>query len=364
MTLSALKDKTEAPVQSAPPLRPPSDFQRNNFNLLRLLAAGQVLLFHSMHILHINAPTWLAPLKAFPGVPIFFVISGFLVSASYERSSSLSSYFRNRFLRIYPGLWAVVILTVVVASLFGFSFLHPGAVTWEIAQLAGLIYTPGFLRSFGYGSYNASLWTIPLELQFYIVLPLLYWLAGRWSSTTRALLVLFAAFSAIAWLTAWFLPNLGLPAETGLEKLYRYTFVPHVFLFLAGVLLQRLGAHDSGLFRGKLVHWTVAYVVFDLAMPSSPHVYVPTLLFLGGWAISFAYSWPGLSDRLLGDIDISYGTYIYHGLVLNVLVALGWLVQPVLVPVVFVATVVFGYLSWTLVERPCLRRKSYTLRSV
>ena len=81
------------------------EFKLNNFDLLRIFAASQVLVCHTALHLHVFAPQWLMKLiYAFPGVPIFFVISGFLISLSYERSSGLKSYCRNRVLRIYPGL--------------------------------------------------------------------------------------------------------------------------------------------------------------------------------------------------------------------------------------------------------------------
>lgn len=339
-------------------------FQHNNFNLLRLLAAAQVMIFHSLEHLHVAVPIWLAPLKCFPGVPVFFAISGFLVSASYERSGSLFSYFRNRFLRIYPGLWVVTIAGVLVAMAFGYSFWRLDALTWFLAECAGLISTPAFLRDFGYGSLNASLWTIPLELQFYFVLPAVYALALRTRSPTRVIVMLLVVFSAIAWLAAWALPNMGLAGETRGEKIFRYTFIPHVFLFLAGIVMQRFSAHTSPLFRGQALPWTIAYLAFWYAMPASPHTYVVTLLFLAGWAISFAYTAPGLADRMLGDTDISYGLYIYHGLVLNVLVALGLTGNGGYLAVVMVAAAVLAYLSWVLVERPSLRRKRSTLKAV
>src|SRR4030088_1254426 len=84
-----------------------SDWRVNNFDLLRLLAALQVAVVHSLGFLK---PGYLASLLGgglcrFPGVPIFFVISGILISKSYEQSDSLRVYLRNRCLRIFPGLW-------------------------------------------------------------------------------------------------------------------------------------------------------------------------------------------------------------------------------------------------------------------
>src|SRR5579863_8989371 len=93
-------------------------FSVNNFDLLRILAATQVLYFHSLAYLKVPTPTWAIPFENLPGVPIFFVISGYLVSASYERSGDLITYFRNRALRIYPGLWCCLLITLITVSVF------------------------------------------------------------------------------------------------------------------------------------------------------------------------------------------------------------------------------------------------------
>lgn len=155
----------------------------NNFDLIRLFAASQVIIIHTVNHLNIAKPFFWSLLGAFPGVPIFFVISGFLISASYERSSTLKNYAINRLLRIYPGLWCCVLITIFVASFFGVNFLNSQAPSWVASQFLGAIYTPKFLNNFGFGSYNGSLWTIPLELQFYIALPFFYWLFRKKQTT-------------------------------------------------------------------------------------------------------------------------------------------------------------------------------------
>ena len=89
-----------------------SDWRVNNFDLLRLLAALQVAVVHSIGSLK---PTGYfarllgACLDRFPGVPIFFVISGVLISKSHQRSDSLRDYLRNRCLRIFPGVWVCLV---------------------------------------------------------------------------------------------------------------------------------------------------------------------------------------------------------------------------------------------------------------
>lgn len=144
-----------------------ASFRINNFDLIRIGAATQVLLVHSLRHLHINLPGWSDLLNYFPGVPIFFGISGYLISSSLERSPTWQHYCRNRLLRIYPGLWGLLLTTGLVLC-----WLHPAQLftaqsgLWFVSQGIGLIYTPNFLADFGFGSYNGSIWTIPVELQF------------------------------------------------------------------------------------------------------------------------------------------------------------------------------------------------------
>ena len=81
----------------------------NNFNLVRLLAAGCVLLSHSWPL----SGTPGEPFERFAnfslghfGVDIFFVVSGFLVTGSLFARGTLRSFVRARSLRIFPALTA------------------------------------------------------------------------------------------------------------------------------------------------------------------------------------------------------------------------------------------------------------------
>ena len=60
---------------------------KNNFDILRLLAAFQVAFSHaSTHLEH--SVTFLWFLSLFPGVPIFFFLSGYLIYGSFQSSSN------------------------------------------------------------------------------------------------------------------------------------------------------------------------------------------------------------------------------------------------------------------------------------
>jgi peptidoglycan/LPS O-acetylase OafA/YrhL len=341
------------------------EFKINNFDLLRILAATQVVLVHSIAHLGLGRPLGLPLVEAFPGVPIFFAISGFLISASFERARDVRSYARNRVLRIYPGLWCVVLVTVPVAALFGFDFLHLRALLWLACQLVGLIFTPGFLKSFGFGSYNGALWTIPIELQFYVLLPFFYLGVRTEKSRTAVFGAAWLAFVIVAFLYALRAQPLAENAiETLPHKLFRYSFIPHIYMFLTGVLLQRLHAQRSRWIVGKGLAWMAAYLVVHFTVPWGAVGYVAGSLMMAVATISLAYTAPGLSQRLLRGNDLSYGVYIYHGLILNILIELGYVGRISYVPLVIALAFVAGWLSWRFVERPFLRRKRGALHAV
>ncbi len=78
---------------------------------------------------------------------------------------------------------------------------------------------------------------------------------------------------------------------------------------------------------------------------------------LVGLAFSFAFSFDGLSNRLIGDSDISYGVYLYHMIVANLVfyfvTTKGW--QGALLAMV--CSVIIAFVSWRLIEHPALRLK-------
>ena len=337
---------------------------RDNFDVLRLLVAVLVMVRHGMTRLGIDEPGWWWFVEVFPGVSIFFVISGYLVSASWERSKGLQAYARSRVRRIFPGLWACVLATAAVALYFGFDFLHGPGLFWLGTQLVGLIYTPGFLAEFGSGSYNGALWTIPVSLQFYVMLPVIYLLMSRRSGANRGFFLLWLAAAVLALI---FRPMLytgtGEP-ETLELKLLRYSIVPHLYLFLLGLLFHRYRIQDWTLIRGKALGWLVAYLAAMYFLPDSTVKEVAQPVLLAFLAMSFAYSAPGYMGGTLRGNDVSYGLFIYHGLVINVFVELGLMGSAAHAWGMTAVTLVISWLSWRFIESPFLGRRRETVRAM
>jgi peptidoglycan/LPS O-acetylase OafA/YrhL len=334
------------------------EFKVNNFDLLRLLAATQVIVDHYFQHLQIPLSDFsLNILYLFPGVPVFFIISGYLISASYERNNSISTYTRNRILRIYPGLWGCIFITIILITITGVSFFNKQVIAWLPAQLTGLIYTPSFLKTYGFGSYNGSLWTIPIELQFYILLPFCYLLAPK-----KNINYLFYVLLAVFLLLSFLFQTIGFTGKLG--KIISYSFIPHFYLFLIGVVFQRLQLYKHVIINNKALYWVIAYLVYNLTLSTVIEPITFTLIknvLLAFMVISLAYSLPELARKLLRTNDISYGIYIYHGLILTIMIQ-----EKVNVNlfVLILLTYILAYLSWICIEKPFIRSKKHTIRVI
>ena len=144
-----------------------TDFFENNFDLIRLLAASSVALGHIADwSIKAEYPTTVWLISYVPGVPIFFFMSGYLVSASWERSSDIIGYSVNRALRIFPALWLSFTFSVLALLIFfgrETAANWPTFLVWIGAQLTLFqAWNPAFLRGYGTGVVNMALWTIPI----------------------------------------------------------------------------------------------------------------------------------------------------------------------------------------------------------
>ncbi|MFA0476781.1 acyltransferase family protein, partial [Vibrio breoganii] len=306
-----------------------SPFKNNNFDLIRLFAAMQVVIGHSAHHLGVELALYDYFLRYFPGVPIFFFVSGYLISSAYKRSPDIKSYAFNRFVRIYPALWVCLLVTLVFVTLNQKIDFSPVALSkWVMAQATvGQFYNPDFLRGYGVGVINGSLWTIPVELQFYILAPLIYLFVERFKINRKLLIVSvligFVVLNQVYGLYFTTVENRGV-----INKLFGVTFLPFVYYFIFGVIVQTYSERVINWVRGRFIPLLLLHVVLAGVMEVSGFItygsYLNPILVLtlSMLVISAAYSMPSLSEKLLNRNDISYGVYIYHMLWVNFVVDL------------------------------------------
>jgi peptidoglycan/LPS O-acetylase OafA/YrhL len=351
--------------------------RENNFDLVRFLAASQVVVAHICTEVGPLAADALRPglswLGLFPGVPVFFTVSGFLIYWSFERNADqVREFYKNRFLRIYPGLWicfAVTIALLVAFQQISFATLRRTDFwTWVARQVTFFQFgTPECFKHWGDGQVNRSLWTISIELQFYAVIPLIYYVFKRLGKL---------------WYIGWaaiFLGSIGVyalqtrvPTGNIVHDIKDLGLASCLYNFLYGIAIYKCWDRVRAVFEGRFFYWLAAYVAFIFVMGTSYAVwpYSPEPIrmigyfILSGLTISAAFSFRTLSERLIRGFDISYGVYIYHGLVLNCFIVFGWMNRWELALLILPLTWALGATSWVLVERPMLRRKRKTLRQL
>jgi peptidoglycan/LPS O-acetylase OafA/YrhL len=356
-----------------------SNQRLNNFDALRLLAAFQVAFYHGTSILHLQDPGgwvgWIWGLgRLFPGVPIFFAISGFLIAQSFERNRNrFSSYVEARILRIYPALLLVGCLGATMLLLLGFFKGVPlwKCAAWFFSTLAwGSSINPEFLRGFGTGVWNGSLWTISVELSFYVFLPIAYFLFDSRKRLLDRIFVLllaasvflFMAFDGLIW---------GQTKSVGvLTKIVWFSLPGNLWMFLFGTLAVRYFARIRWLFEGKFLIWFSLLLIVGCVpaagwpfAASAGHLFCQRLL-LAGMTFSAAFSGRKLSALLLHGQDLSYGLYLFHAPIFNLFFQFGLERSRTWYAAALSLSLFAAALSWIFVEKPALARKGLFFKRI
>lgn len=360
-----------------------------NLAALRGIAAVMVVIFHALMVFRLTGfddphrqalsavdTTWewlmiglLALTNGHAAVIIFFVLSGVVLTLSYERQGGtagtrLLAYYVKRGARLWPLLAAAAILAFLIRD--AVAGLHaPAAFTsWVNGYFAKEPGPDTLLRNIiGLdSSLNYPAWTIYVEIAVSVLFPLLFLLSRK-----RALTLAVLAATIIATAAGW---N------------YR-AFGQYMVCFMAGVALIRYGRPVAERFLAwpRLARlavlasaWVVILCVERIVSPHT-HMYPVTVLVftLGATIIvthlTFAPPIRLLAHRSLQWLgEVSYGLYLLH---FPVLIALAVIVAPfaawlpghgqgaalaanlLLAAATFTVTLPLAAISYRLLERPC-----------
>jgi peptidoglycan/LPS O-acetylase OafA/YrhL len=311
---------------------------KNSFDLMRV-AAAMLVIFHHCFVLTGRAPPSLGAIKDLGGlgVGVFFVISGYLVTASFERSASVGDYMVKRGLRIAPALIVVLLLTAFVLGPL-VTTLSPAAYVvrpepWLYVLRNTLLYPvtytlPGVFEGNPFpGAVNGSLWTLRLEFTCYLGIAAL--------GVARLLTLPVVAGLALAAAGAFLVIEHVLPHGADGEALRLIELAArNGFLFLGGAWLHLWGRGPG--------RWATGLSALLLLTP---------FWIIGLPAVVLALG------QLRGPrlpADLSYGLYIYAFPLQQLLASKGLLTFPA----ALLATLPFAIASWYLVERPALKLKA------
>jgi peptidoglycan/LPS O-acetylase OafA/YrhL len=314
--------------RAEPASTPSSRYYRPELDVLRFLAFLFVFITHRNDLAPIDpaAHPWFHAftMTGVYGVPVFFLLSAFLITELLERERELTgkidarAFYVRRILRIWPLYFLVF---------FGLVFLNrflPGAGANSPAEwLSFMLFSGNWYITFnGWIEYPVNpMWSLSVEEQFYIAIPFLAVLRRRMLIGVN-IAVLIVAYCVIVYYARGFTPTSGFSGQ------WTNSFVQFQF-FAGGMLLalflrgRRPNWHIAvriGLFAFAVALWVVAFTVFGIKADNPSSTVLQSLagwpLVLGGAALMLV-SLLGTPRRFLpGPLiylgRISYGLYMIH----------------------------------------------------
>jgi peptidoglycan/LPS O-acetylase OafA/YrhL len=355
---------------------------------MRGIAVLLVLWYHIWEISWLQAPLpWLLqwiPETGFIGVHLFFFLSGFVISYPFVRAQladeprpSWRHFAWRRFIKIVPSY----LLSIVVAYAIGYAAMsRAGASPWQ-EVLSHLLFIHTWWPS-TYGSINGVLWTLAVEVEFYIVFPLVWWCFSRRPFVTAMAMCAIALLWRVRAEQCCFGDEMALLAEN---------LPGYLDIFACGMLSAWTFAHFGHRLRASRASLAMPIVAIAGASAlcalligmygqrMAPQWEVATQIYTRGlYGLSFAaiavgsLMAPKAWQVLLANAPlrffaiISYNLYLYHQMIAREMVALHmppysgdphfdavWQVRFTIAAVV--VTIAQATLVTYLIERPLLR---------
>jgi len=260
----------------------------HGLDALRGVAAVVVLLFHyttryQVKYGHASPPLVSVPL-GFRGVDLFFILSGFVIFMTLDRTSRARDFVVSRFSRLFPAFWVAVLATHLVVTLADL----PGKQVSVTDLLLNFTMVPELLHA---RLVDGAYWTLEVELLFYAAMLGLFV-----SGLLRRVHAVLAGWLALR-VAVYELERHGVAVPYLLTHLL---VLPHIALFGAGMMLHRLDSEPATRRRSTVlwaacmavVAWTAPLDALGVALAGSAAVWGvlrgrlqvlahPVLVFLG-----------------------------------------------------------------------------------
>ena len=266
---------------------------------LRGIAALAVAVFHCTNhygneIGHTEPPIFGFPAGNY-GVQLFFLISGFVIFMTLERTRNALDFVVSRFSRLFPAYWAAILLTATVVYTIGMP--QQMLAGWDLILNLTMIQ-----QILGHEHLDGSYWTLQLELFFYI--QMLFWFSSRQLHRIEWIIIgwLLLSLASGVWEKA-----AGQPLSYTLREVLILRYIP---FFAIGILFYRIWSRPAQV-RSDYLLILASLVVIGITLPP---VYIAVAAFC------IAIFWLFVSGRLqwlrlrpfvfLGTI--SYSMYLLH----------------------------------------------------
>lgn len=312
----------------------------NNFDLLRLIFACLVFLYHSTVLFGYKTENILFNLPHL-AVQGFFIISGFLIVWSFDRNKDILQYSIKRFFRIYPLYFFIIVTQAAIMTILPNSFNFSNIIKYLISNLTFLNFlSPSIgtiLNHLKIDAINGSLWTLKIEVVFYILLPVIYFLYKKFGRTFLLILYLFSACYCLL----------------VKDPFFSVLFPIYLRFFIIGILLYFYGLKLINFLKNNKIMVISLFIIFlfaDIFIKNDVFKSFIYPISLGMTVLISAFCLP--YKKL--PLDISYGVYVIHFPVVQLLMLLNVLNNNYKLFLLLSGVIVFALsiLSAIFIEKP------------
>jgi peptidoglycan/LPS O-acetylase OafA/YrhL len=308
------------------------------------------------------------------GVDIFFVISGFLITGKLYESKGrkltayLGEFYKRRILRLFPA-FNILLVVALIASIF------LPTIEKKIDLLRGIIFSSLFLQNFNLYSQVSyfdeeainkpllHLWSLSIEEQYYLLFPIILWLALRANRKIRFFLLIVGSLTLFASMVGAISFHSNNPSAVFYLTQFRVWEI-----FMGGLLVFFLKVKKetkNSFLKLRLLSWTIIFLsMFFLSGQSNPIFVLPSVL-----ATMYIILSSSVSEKkeiitskfgLLAFFgNISYPLYLIHWFALSYTnILFGQSVPKSVLCTILFLVVFFSFLVYRFVESPIQRKKT------
>lgn len=335
----------------------------NNFDLIRLFLATSIFFSHFAILSQNEAFSFIQKYYFAPELRVdsFFVLSGFLIFLSYDRKPENGIFFKKRILRILPAYLTTVVLFALLLFIWSdksigeyFSYDWLKYLFYNVIFLNFLQPTlPGVFENNTIPAVNGALWTLKVEVMFYVSVPIIFYLMSK---INRLVVLIGIYIMSIIYVDI-------------LEHLYTSTS-DHLYFSL----IHQLPGELSFFVMGGILYFYYDY----FAKYSHRLLLLALLVFFVGRYFDIRFFYPAALSimvvyfatiiKYLGNWgrhgDFSYAIYLVHFPIIQIFVTLNLIDKYPFVSLISIIMLVMfiSYISWHYLEKPFLRKKSHYIQ--
>lgn len=307
--------------------------EKNSFNALRFFCCIIIIIGHCLDLSGLSQVMGIRKyIDMHVCVCVFFILSGFFVTRSYlqkkENGCSIISFYKLRAFRILPMYYFVVITSAILFYFFSettprlyfMSFQFWKYIFWNVLLLNFMCVSPipiGTGYPFIVPAINGALWTIKIEVAFYILLPLLIFLIEKIKSLRGKNYFLLVIYILSVFWNHFFL-FVGIKLESNFVSDLAHQFPGFLSFFVVGIFC--------------ILNWT--FITEKIKIMIIPAIFIFFLHYVTNTEILMPFMlmiiciWFGMNCKCLYFIgykkDYSFGMYLVHFPLIQACVALGF----------------------------------------